>query len=212
MNGILADVRLAVRSFRRAPGFYSVVVAILGLGIASSVAIFALLDGILLRPLPYRDPQRLVMLTGYAPLPPFDSNGSLSYNDFLQFTASARSFADVACTFRTGWSRVTLNSGSEPVNLQAAFVSPNLFTMFGRKPLLGRTFTVEENLRGERVVVISEGHMVATIRGVSTGDREGSGIGTPAVASHWRDGSRFSGPIPRHENMGASALTSGVER
>jgi len=157
MNGMFTDVRYALRAFRHAPGFYTLVVAILGLGIASSVAIFSLVDGILMRPLPYADPQRLVTLTSYAPQPPFDSNGSLSYNDFERFQASARSFSDVACTFRTGWSRVTLNSGSEPVTIQGAFVSPNLFTMFARRPLIGRIFTPEENRQAERVVVISEG-------------------------------------------------------
>ncbi len=154
---MLSDVRYAFRTFRRAPGFYSLVVAILGLGIAFSVSIFSLVDGILIRPLPYSDPQRLVKLTSYATRPPFDSNGSLSWNDFVQFRAASRSFADVACTFRTGWSRVTLNSGSEPVAIQGAFVSPNLFRMFGRQPLIGRTFTDTENREADRVVVISAG-------------------------------------------------------
>ncbi len=157
MNGMLTDVRYALRTFHRSPGFYSLVVLILALGIASSVAMFSLVDGILLRPLPYRDPQRLVTLTSYAADSRFDSNGSLSYNDFRQFQAKARSFSDLAITFRTGWSRVTLNGGTEPVTTQGAFVSPNLFQMFGRSPLLGRTFTSEENFHAERVVVISQG-------------------------------------------------------
>src|SRR4051812_35328198 len=137
MNGMLADVRYAFRTFHRSPALYSLVIAILALGIASSVAVFSLVDGILLRPLPYRDPQRLVMLTSYASKPPFDSNGSVSYNDFLQIKAKARSFSDLAVTFRTGWSRITLNSATEPVTIQGAFVSPNLFAMFGRSPLMG---------------------------------------------------------------------------
>lgn len=157
MYGILTDVRYAFRTFHRSLALYSLVVAILALGIGSSVAVFSLVDGILLRPLPYRDPQRLATLTSYANKPPFDSNGSLSYNDFLQLKAKARSFSDLAITFRTGWSRVTLNSATEPVTIQGAFVSPDLFGMFGRFPLIGRTFTTEENLRAERVAVISEG-------------------------------------------------------
>ncbi len=140
-----------------APAFHSLVVMILALGIASSVAVFSLVDAILVRPLPYRDPQKLVMLNSFAPKPPFDSNGSLSYNDFLQFKAKAKSFSDLALTFRTGWSRVVLNSATEPVAVQGAFVSPNLFKMFGRSPVLGRTFTSDENLHAERVVVISHG-------------------------------------------------------
>ena len=156
MGGASLDFRYAFRSFQRAPGFYSLVVAFLGLGIACSVSVFSLVDGILVRPLPYRDPGRIVMLTAYSTQPPFDSNGSVSFNDFLQFR-EARSFSSVACTFRTGWSRVTLTRGTEPYPIQGAFVSPNLFDLFGRQPLIGRTFTEKENLNGDRVVVISEG-------------------------------------------------------
>src|ERR1700761_7063449 len=110
MNGILTDLRYAFRVYRRDRPFFWLVVAILALGIASSVSVFSLVDGILLRPLPYRDPQRLVMLTSYSTKPPFDSNGSVSYNDYLQFKSKAQSFSDVAVTFRTGWSRVTLSA------------------------------------------------------------------------------------------------------
>ena len=157
MNGILTDLRYALRLFRRDSAFFWLVVAILALGIASSVSVFSLVDGILLRPLPYRDPQRLVTLTSYSTKPPFDSNGSVSYHDYLQFKSKARSFSDIAVTFRTGWSRVTLNGPTEPTPVQGAFVSPDLFSLFGRQPLIGRTFTPEENAHAERVVVVSQG-------------------------------------------------------
>ncbi len=156
MDALFSDLRYALRSFRQAPAFFSLVIGILALGIGASVSIFRLVDGVLLRPLPYRDPQHLVTLTSYASKPPFDSNGSLSYNDFQQLRAKSRSFANLAVTFRTGWSRVTLTSGTEPVPLQGAFVSPNFFAIFGRVPMIGRNFTPEENMRAERVVVISE--------------------------------------------------------
>ncbi|MGA8027141.1 MAG: ABC transporter permease [Bryobacteraceae bacterium] len=156
MDALLGDLRYALRSFRQAPAFFALVTGILALGIAASVSVFSLVDGVLLRPLPYRDPDRLVTLTSYAPKPPFESNGSISYNDFQQFKRKSQSFSDLAITFRTGWSRVTLTGGTEPVPMQGAFVSPNLFAMFGRSPVLGRTFTSEENLQAERVVVISQ--------------------------------------------------------
>ena len=193
---MLSDVRYAFRTFRRAPGFYSLVVAILGLGIAFSVSIFSLVDGILVRPLPYSDPQRLVMLTSYATHPPFASNGSLSWNDFLQFRAAARSFADVACTFRTGWSRVTLNSGSEPVAVQGAFVSPNLFRMFGRHPLIGRTFT-DTGESGRRSRGRHQRRIVGpAVRLIAAGHRTGPCIEAPALASHRRDAVGLPGPVP----------------
>ncbi|MGH9694826.1 MAG: hypothetical protein ACRD5Z_11825, partial [Bryobacteraceae bacterium] len=92
---VFGDIRYAFRTLRRHGLFYSLVISILALGIALSVAVFSLVDGILIRPLPYRDPQRLVMLTSYANQPPFASNGSLSYHDFLQLRARAHSFSDL---------------------------------------------------------------------------------------------------------------------
>lgn len=156
MGTLAADIRYAVRSMRRSPGFFCLVIGILGLGMAASVSVFSIVDGVVMRPLPYRDPERLVILRAVSTSPPYDSNGSISYADFDQFTAKARSFEDLAITYRTGWSAVTLTGGSEPEKVQGAFVSPNLFGMFGRSPKVGRTFTAEENRRGERVVVLSE--------------------------------------------------------
>jgi predicted permease len=157
MDWLGNDIRYTVRSFRHKPLFFSLVVGILALAIAASVSVFSLLDGVLLHPLPYRDPERLVTLTSIAPKPPFASNGSLSYADFKVLKAKSRSLDDVAITFRQGWSRVTLTGETGPQWMQGAFVSPNLFTMFGRSPILGRTFTPEENLHAERVVLISQG-------------------------------------------------------
>ena len=150
------DLHFTVRMFARAPFFYSLVIGILALGITASVSLFSLVDGVLLHPLPYRDPSRLVALTSYAPKPPYESNGSVSYRDYQFISRKASSFSEIAVTYRAGWSRVTLLGNDEPIQLQGAFVSPNLFSLFGRQPLLGRTFTEEENTRAERVVVISE--------------------------------------------------------
>ncbi len=156
VDNLLQDLAYTLRTVRKAPFFFLMVISILALGIGASVAIFSVVDGILLRPLPYHDPQHLVTLTTYAPRPPFASNGSMSYNDFVQFKSKSRSFADPAVTFRNGWSRATLTGGYEPVVVQGAFVSSNLFALAGRAPMLGRTFTGEEDQRGERVVVISQ--------------------------------------------------------
>jgi hypothetical protein len=113
------DIRYAVRSFRHKPVFFSLVVGILALGLAASVSVFSLVDAVLLRPLPYRDPQRLVTLTSFAPKPPFDSNGSLSNADFQVLKANTRSFDDLAITFREGWSRVTLTGETGPNGFRA---------------------------------------------------------------------------------------------
>jgi putative ABC transport system permease protein len=157
METVIADLRYAFRSLSRARAFYFWVVGILSLGIGICVSVFSLVDGVLLRPLPYQNPQRLVMPTSIAVHPPFNSNGSVSYADCQRLKADTKSFEDMAVTFRRGWSRVKLTGGSNPTYVQGAFVSPNLFEMFGRRPLIGRTFTAEENRRAERVVVIAEG-------------------------------------------------------
>src|SRR5579884_1368942 len=137
LEQIARDLRFACRIFAKAPGFYVPAMSILALGIASAVSFFSLVDGVLLRPLPYRDSQRLVALTSYASKPPFASNGSVSWNDYLTFRSRSRSFVDMAATFRVGWSRVMLTSDNGPLAVQGAFVSPNLFSMVGRAPLLG---------------------------------------------------------------------------
>jgi predicted permease len=155
VDALYADLRYAVRSLRKSPAFFGLTAAILAIGIGFSISIFSLVDGVLTRPLPYREPQRLVALTTVATKPPFSSNGSLSYNDFLALRAKSRSFSDLAITYRTGWSHVVLTGGDAPEGMQGAFVSPNLFAMAGRSPILGRTFSEEENLRGEHVVVLS---------------------------------------------------------
>src|SRR5690242_19468918 len=138
MDTLQSDLRYAVRNFRLAPAFFGLVIGILALGITAAVSVFSFVDGILLRPLPYRDPSRLVMLSSYAPKPPFASNGSLSYTDFEHFKSHSRSFEDIAATLRQGWSEVTLTGGSEPVKAQGAFTTPNLFSLFGRSPILDR--------------------------------------------------------------------------
>jgi predicted permease len=141
---------------QQAPGLYGLVLAILALGIGASVSVFSLVDGVVLRPLPYPDAGRLVALRAVATKPPFDSNGSVSYADFEQFQAQARSFAEVAVTYRSGFGQVSLTGGGERERVRGGFVSPNFFAMFGRAPVLGRLFTPEENRRGDRVLLIGE--------------------------------------------------------
>ncbi|HUA82623.1 MAG TPA: ABC transporter permease [Bryobacteraceae bacterium] len=148
---MLADVRYALRAMRRSPGFYGLLLAILALGIGVSVSVFSLIDGVVLRPLPYRDPARLIALESVATKPPFESNGSFTYDDFTQIRA-ARSFEDVAVMYRDGWSRMELTEGGERVH--CGFVSPDFFDLFGRSPVFGRVFSATEN--GDRVLVLSE--------------------------------------------------------
>ncbi len=147
------DARLAFRTMRRAPGFYGLVIGILALGIAVSVAVFSLVDGVLLRPLPYRDAGRLVAVDAVATKPPFDSNGSFTYSDFEHLREAVRSL-DLTVMYRRGWGQVKLIENGTVERAGCAFVAPNFFALFGREPELGRVFSAEENRRSERVVVL----------------------------------------------------------
>jgi predicted permease len=150
---MLADFRYALRAMRRSPGFYVLLLAMLALGIGVSVSVFSLVDGVLLRPLPYRDPSRLIAIESIATKPPFDANGSFTYDDFTQIRARARSFSEVAAMYRDGWSQMVLTEGGRE-RVHCGFVSPDFFKMFGRAPILGRAFTPDEQT--DRVLVVSE--------------------------------------------------------
>src|SRR5215470_5921003 len=90
MRTLWADVRYGLRGMRQAPGFHLLVLTILALGIAASVSVFSLVDGVVLRPLPYREASRLVALSAVAVKPPFYSNGSVTYQDFERFQERAQ--------------------------------------------------------------------------------------------------------------------------
>ena len=141
---------------RSAPGVYLLVFCILALGIGTSIAVFTVVDGVVLRPLPYPDASRLVAIRSEATKPPYDSNHSFSYSDFEQFRAQSHSFSDIAVTYRAGWGQVVITGDAERERVRCGFVSPNFFGMIGRPPKLGRVFSDDENERGERVLVISE--------------------------------------------------------
>ncbi len=132
------------------------VITILALGIGVSISVFSLVDGVALRPLPYNDPDRLMALETVATKPPFEANGSVTYADFEQIRAEARSFEDVGVMYRVGWSQVVLGDENDRERVRGGFVSPNFFDLFRRSPIAGRVFTSEENLGHAHVVLLSE--------------------------------------------------------
>jgi hypothetical protein len=81
---VTEDTRYTLRAMRRSPGFYTLVIGILALGNAASTSVFSLVDGVLLRPLPYQHPERLVALKAVGTRPPFGANGSVTFSDFEQ--------------------------------------------------------------------------------------------------------------------------------
>src|SRR5262249_51493385 len=102
------DLRFGLRTLRKSPGFTAVAVITLALGIGANIGVFSVLHAVLLRPLPYKDPERLAMLwvTDSRPRSFAVGNGSTSYRDFLEWRRQAHSFEDVAIFYKRGWSVV----------------------------------------------------------------------------------------------------------
>src|ERR1051326_7090316 len=151
LSGFRADLRLAIRQLSRSRGFSVAVVLVMGLGIGANTAIFAALDQTVIRPLPYRDPGNLVMIwEDFAALG--GGKTRVSPATFLDWRRRARTFADLAAY---GAMTKTVSGRGLPEEVFGQRVTANLIPMLGVPPLLGRTFTPEEEARGVKVVVIS---------------------------------------------------------
>ncbi len=151
MDTFLNDLRYALRKLLRTPGFTIVAVLTLGLGIGANSAIFSLVDAVLLRPLPYPAPERLMRLDALVHGHPAPFSGP----NFLDFRAQNRVFTDMAA-----WDpeTTTLTGAGEPERLQATDVSAGFFGILGVQPALGRTFRPGDNEPGHTaVVVLSDG-------------------------------------------------------
>ncbi len=145
------DLRYAVRTLRKSPGFTITAVAVLALAIGSNTAMFSVLDAVLLRPLPYRSPEQLAMLWTEDPTQNFREGRSALW-DVEQWRSQSQSFADMA-TFDSVSTILTGADGVEQI--VAASISPNLLPLLGVRPVLGRSFSTEEAEQRQRLVLIS---------------------------------------------------------
>ena len=153
MRIFLDDLWFAARALWRRPAFAGLVVATLALGIGGNVAVFSVVDGVLLRPLPYADPERIVMVWENDRLRGTDQEAT-SGPDFHDFVEMNRSFEALAA--RTGLNR-TLGALAEPVRVSSARVSEHYFSLLGVRPIVGRGFLPEEfQVGGDRVVLLTE--------------------------------------------------------
>jgi predicted permease len=148
LNGLGGDLRLGLRRLRRRPGFTLVAVVTLGLGIGANTAIYSLVRALLLRPLPYADPGRLVLFWNRAGDQSEDT--WFSQREVLEYRRATRSFTQIA-----GYTdaNVTLFEG-EPERVRAGFVTANAFATLGVTPLHGRVFTDGEDRPGHDGVVV----------------------------------------------------------
>jgi len=147
------DLRYGVRTLRKTPGFTAVAVVTLALGIGANTAIFSAVDTILIRPLPYADPDRLVMVWEDATAAGFPRNTPAPGN-YTEWVRLSHVFTAMAATAPSS-SNVTGDGLPEQLNGRRA--TPNFFSVCGVQPILGRTFTDDEDRAGARVVVISHG-------------------------------------------------------
>jgi putative ABC transport system permease protein len=154
MGTMLRDLRFALRQLRRAPAFSIAAVACLALGIGANTAIFTVINAVLVRPLPYPDPDRLVMV--------WESNAgrksernTVAPADYLDWKAENQVFERMAGVYDT---RMNLTGAGDPVEVPAESATADLFPLLGLRPVLGRTFTADEDgPGGPPVVVLSHG-------------------------------------------------------
>lgn len=150
-----ADLRFGARILKRNPGVALVGVLTLALGVGANTAIFSLLHAVLLRPLPYRDPGRLVWVSQYAPR--LDAT-LVPAEAFLAWRTQNRSFEDMAA-YDDHLCDGNLATGVEPIRLdRCAEVSANFFSLLGVQPALGRSFSPQEGAPGAHgVMILSDG-------------------------------------------------------
>jgi len=146
------DVRFGARLFRKSPGFAITAVAVIALGIGTATAIFSVVHGVMLRPLPYGEPERLVSI--WLVRGPDRARVYPGAADAVDLRQLRGVFEDVALLDNRN---LNLVGGDEPRRLNGAEVSPNLFSVVGVSAAIERTFTPDEDRPGrERVVVLSD--------------------------------------------------------
>lgn len=153
MTKMIQDFRYGLRVLRKSPGFATVAILVLGLGIGANTAIFSVVNTVLLRPLPFEDPARIVHVWHVPPPKSFPgmTTFSVSTANYIDWRQQNSVFEDMA--IYTG-SSMNLTGGDKAESLLAATVSPNFFSVLGVKPLLGRTFLAGEEEPGQNHKVV----------------------------------------------------------
>src|SRR5215213_6853499 len=148
MDSILKDIRVGVRSLLKRPGFTSIAILTLALGIGASTAIFSVVDGVLLRPLPYPRAEQIVQLREVS-----ERGGRMAFAEpnFLDLRTRSHAFEAIA---QYSGSLTTVNGGNEPVRALTYAVSTDFFNVVGVTPIIGRTFSPDESRAGGAPVAI----------------------------------------------------------
>jgi putative ABC transport system permease protein len=153
MSGLLQDIRYALRQLRKSPGFTAIALLTLALGIGANIAIFGVIEAVLLRPLPFRSPNQLVWLNGKFPM---SDQAAVSPLDFQDYRRDNRSFS---CLAVMGYSPGPSNLiGDRPEQVLSQTASANFFNCLGTHPLLGRDFDLsDEQVNLPQVAILGYG-------------------------------------------------------
>jgi hypothetical protein len=150
MGTVLQDIRYGWRMLARNPGFSAIAVLTLAIGIGASTAIFSVVDTVLLRPLPYQQPDRLVVVSETLPKMSSDEIG-VSAGEYQDYRDRNHSFSQVAAYESAGFN---LTGEGQPSRVNAAALSASAFPLLGVSPEFGRAFTQEEDGYGSNNVVV----------------------------------------------------------
>ena len=150
METLIKDIRYGVRGLLKRPGFTAIALITLALGIGANTAIFSVVNAVLLRPLPFRDPDQLVIVWEDATFAGFPRNTPAPAN-YVDWKTQNQSFVDMAASHETSFN---LTGDGEPERVAAYSVNANFFPLFGVQPLLGRSFSDEEDRPGANKVAV----------------------------------------------------------
>jgi putative ABC transport system permease protein len=158
MHTILQDFRFALRMLAKNPGFTAIAVLTLALGIGANTAIFSVVNAVLLRPLPYPEPNRIMFLGEADKTQPAQSGFSVSFPDYLDWRHDNTVFQDLALARHEA---VPLSDipGRSPEQVGSAIVTANFFKVIGLAPQLGRTFSEEEDKPGGPLLAVISDHL-----------------------------------------------------
>ena len=152
MDTLLHDLKHSLRSYLKSPGFTLTALATLALGIGANTAVFSVVNAVLLKPIPFPDPDRIVLFMSTSPAGSFPGCSPAKFQHYREQTSVTQD----AAAFRTGV--VNLTGGAFPEQLQSGQVSAGFFQLFGAPVIRGRTFTAAEDVpQGPHLALIGEG-------------------------------------------------------
>jgi predicted permease len=150
MDSILRDLRFSVRSLLKRPGLTIIAIATLAIGIGANSAIFSVINALLLKPLPFPDPERIVAVWDKMPSRGVERN-EVTIADYLDWVAQNKTFEQLGI-YR--WWSTNLTGGGSPERVQGFQVTANFLDIVGVKPIMGRGFTADENQPGKETVAL----------------------------------------------------------